>query len=196
MKKKDINNYIENSANVILTLKDQTSDIIKISNIIFKKISNNNKILIAGNGGSSSDGQHFGGELTSTFSKFRRPFTAINLSDNQSALTAWSNDYNYETFFERQVEAFGQNGDILFLISTSGGNAKNRSSINLVKACNKAKSLGLKTICLLGKTGGLLKKKCDHSITIKSDTTSIIQESHIVVIHLICMYIDYFLTNK
>ena len=100
-------------------------------------------------------------------------------------VTAWSNDFSFETFFKRQVEAHGKNGDILFLISTGGGNEKSGASMSLVEAAIEAKKK-FKNNCSNWEIGGLLKDLADISIVVKSDITSHIQESHIALLHCIC----------
>ena len=116
----------------------------------------------------------------------RKPFSAISLPSLPAAITAWSNDFGFESFYKRQVEAHGNEGDILFLISTGGGEVKSGASMSLVDAAKEAKKRKMKVIALIGKTGGLLKDLADISIVVKSNITSHIQESHIALLHCIC----------
>ena len=119
--------YFIKSASVVEGLNAQIDKINIISKNIIKKLKNGNKILIAGNGGSAADAQHFAGELTCTFKdKNRKAYQAICLMDNIAALSAWGNDFKYETFVERQLKALGLRDDILFLLSTSGGNLQKK----------------------------------------------------------------------
>jgi D-sedoheptulose 7-phosphate isomerase len=120
----------------------------------------------------------------------RKALPAIDLNSNFAALTAWSNDFNFNSFLERQVEAFGKKNDILFLISTGGGNVKESISLNLIKAARFARKKKLQVLSLLGKSGGELKKISNSSIVVKSYQTSHIQEAHIVILHIICKIID------
>lgn len=144
-----------------------------------------NKVLIAGNGGSAADAQHFAGEIVCTFMrKDRKGYPAIALTTDSSVLTAWSNDIGYNTVFERQVEALGYEGDIFIGISTSG------NSENIISAVNKAKELKLNTICLLGRDGGKLKDSSDISLIIPSQSTPRIQEIHTVLVHVICEEVE------
>ena len=106
-------------------------------------------------------------------------------------MTAWSNDFGYNSYFQRQVEAHGKEGDILFLISTGGGNEENGASMNLVYAAREAKKRNIKVISLLGKSGGILKELSNLSIIVESNTTSHIQEAHISILHCICEILDY-----
>ncbi len=155
--------------------------IIDLLNDCFK---NGNKILIAGNGGSAADAQHFAAEIVCQFKKERKGYPAIALTTNSSVVTAWSNDYDYDSVFSRQIEALGKSGDVFIGISTSG------NSENIIKAVQKAKESGLKTVCLLGRDGGKLKNVADISLIVSSNNTPRIQEIHITVIHIICEEVE------
>ena len=154
---------------------------------------NGGKILIAGNGGSAADAQHFAAEITCQYKASRKGYPAIALHTDGSALTAWGNDKTFESFFSRQVEALGVRGDALVVISTSG------NSKNILRAVEKAKEMHMYVFALLGKGGGALKEQglCDEMLIIPSDDTPRIQESHITLIHSICEALDeYFLTKE
>jgi D-sedoheptulose 7-phosphate isomerase len=142
------------------------------------------KLLIAGNGGSAADAQHFAGELVSRFYFNRPALAAIALTTDTSILTAISNDYGYEDVFSRQVEALGQSGDVFIAISTSG------NSPNILKALSKARELGLTTIGLTGRSGGKMKLLCDICLCAPSDSTPHIQECHLVIEHALCACIE------
>lgn len=142
------------------------------------------KILIAGNGGSAADAQHMAAEIVGRYKKERRGYPAIALNANTSILTAWSNDYDFKTVFERQVGALGQPGDVFIGISTSG------NSENIARAVLKSKEMGIKTICLLGNKGGNLGDMCDIPIIVPSSNTPRIQEAHIAIIHSICEEVE------
>ena len=162
-----------------------------ISNRLINCFDNGKKVLVCGNGGSCSDAAHFAGELTCTFkAKNKKALPAIDIGSSMTALTAWGNDFNFESFFERQVAALAQKNDILFLISTGGGNIEKKTSMNLVHAAIVAKKMGLQVISLLGKTGGELKKISDVSFVVKSNETSHVQETHIVLLHMICEILE------
>ena len=191
MKKNLLKYYFENSAGVIRSLIDEEKKI----NYIIKNIRNcynkKKKILIVGNGGSSSDADHFAGELVCTYkNRSRKSLSAISLSSNSAITTAWSNDFSFSTVYERQLSSIGTRGDLLLLLSTSGGNKKNNQSINLINAAIKAKKMGIKVISLLGNDGGELKKISDISLIVKSNQTSHIQEAHIAILHYICEDLD------
>lgn len=142
------------------------------------------KILFCGNGGSASDSQHLAAELTGRFIKDRRPLAAIALTTDTSALTSIANDYTFEDIFARQVMALGRQGDLLVGISTSG------NSKNIIRAVEVARSLGLRTVGLLGRDGGQLCAICDHAIVVPNDVTARIQESHILIGHTLCGLIE------
>jgi len=144
----------------------------------------NKKILIAGNGGSAADSQHFSAELTGRFKKERISLPAIALTTDTSALTAIGNDYGYEYVFSRQLEGLGDKGDIFIGISTSG------NSQNVIEAIKKAKEKNIKVITLLGKDGGKMKNLGDINIIIPSNNTPRIQEMHIMILHMIAQIID------
>ena len=133
---------------------------------------------------SAADSQHFAGELVGRFIKERKGLPAIALTVDSSIITAWSNDYSFDTVFSRQVDALGIKDDILFAISTSG------NSKNCIEAINSAKKKELKTISLLGQDGGKMKIISDYNIIVPHDITFQIQESHIMIIHIICNLID------
>ena len=145
---------------------------------------NGNKLLIAGNGGSAADSQHFAAELVGKFLKERKPFAAIALTVDTSILTSWSNDVSFETVFARQVEALGKPGDVFIAISTSG------NSKNLVAALKKAKELGLRTVGLLGNAGGAMKELCDVAVIVPDDSTPRIQQVHEIAFHAICEEVE------
>ncbi len=151
-----------------------------------------NKILIAGNGGSAADAQHFAAEITCQYKATRNGYPALALHTDTSAITAWGNDKTFESFFSRQVEALGTKGDALVVISTSG------NSKNILLASEKAKEKGMKVFGLLGKGGGVLYEKgiCNEVVVVPSDDTPHIQESHIMLIHMICDALDTFFVER
>jgi D-sedoheptulose 7-phosphate isomerase len=142
------------------------------------------RILFAGNGGSAADAQHLAGELVSRFNYDRPGLSGIALTTDTSALTAIGNDYGYDYLFARQVEALGRPGDVFVGISTSG------NSPNVLRALDAARAGGLRTIGLCGRTGGLMKERCEVAICVPSDHTPRIQEGHIVIGHVICAIIE------
>lgn len=145
---------------------------------------NGHMLLLCGNGGSAGDAQHIAGEMVARFRIERKALSALAFNTNSSVVTAIGNDYEYNKIFERQVEAFGHNGDVLIAISTSG------NSESVVRAIEKAKEMGITTISLLGKNGGACKDISDYAIIVPSNDTARIQESHITVGHIICDLVE------
>lgn len=142
------------------------------------------KFLIMGNGGSAADAQHIAAELVGRYKIERPGLAAIALSTDSSILTAWSNDYSYETVFSRQVEALARPGDIVWGISTSGNSA------NVVQAFHAARAIGATTFGLLGRDGGKLAPLSDLSITVPLSETDRIQAAHLLIYHALCAYLD------
>lgn len=142
------------------------------------------KILLFGNGGSAADSQHIAAELVSRFRRERAALPAIALTTDTSILTAISNDYGFEEVFARQVEALGQEGDVVLGISTSG------NSPNVLNAVRKAAEIGMKTVGFTGQDGGKLKECVDVCFRVPSQSTPHIQEVHIAVAHALCEVIE------
>ena len=163
---------------------DQIRNIRLAGRHIVDALNNGNKVLIAGNGGSAADAQHFAAELAGRFMTERKGLPAIALTTNTSNLTAIANDFGYDQVFVRQLEALGKPEDIFFAISTSG------NSENLMEALKWGRSNGLVSIGLLGKGGGKMKDHSDISIIVPSNDTQNIQEAHIMIIHILCQMID------
>ena len=185
--KKNLQEQIKDSIRTKeLVLENCLTDIEKIGYKLSECLKNGNKILFCGNGGSSCDAAHIAAELIVRFKSGneRRALPAIALGTDHAILTACANDYGYEDIFSRQVEAFGQKGDVLVGITTSG------NSPNVLKAIHQAKNQGLTTISMLGGNGGKLKSFCDFEITVPSSITARIQESHIMIGHLFCSIIE------
>ncbi len=177
-------NLKDASALMAATLQERDA-IAKATQIIVDTFKNGNKLLVAGNGGSAADAQHMTGELVCTFqNRNRKGLPAICLHGDTSALTAWANDFSYDSFFARGVEAYGARGDVFFAITTSG------NSKNLINAVLKAKELGMKTIGLLGKGGGKMRALCDAEIIVPHDDTARIQEAHHVIYHTVCQIVE------
>jgi len=139
-----------------------------------------NRLWFCGNGGSASDAQHLAAEFSGRFYKDRKALPAEALHCNTSYLTAVANDYSYEIVYARLVEGICNRGDILFGFSTSGNSA------NIVRAFEMARSKEVITVGFTGSTGGKLKELSDYLVNIPSDDTPRIQESHILVGHIIC----------
>jgi len=143
-----------------------------------------NKLLFCGNGGSAGDAQHLAAELVGRLVRDRRPLPGLALSTDSSALTCIANDFGYDEVFARQVEGLGRAGDVLIAISTSG------NSVNVIRAVEVARPIGLTTVGLLGRGGGRLGPMVDLPIIVPSDETARIQEAHIFLGHVLCALIE------
>jgi D-sedoheptulose 7-phosphate isomerase len=152
--------------------------------MICEALSSGRKILLCGNGGSAADAQHIAAELVGCYEKQRRSWPAIALTTDTSALTAVSNDLGYEQVFARQLAGLAQPGDVLIAISTSG------KSKNVLRAAERARELGCKTIALTGATSEPLGSLCDMALAVPSSRTSRVQEAHITIGHLWCEMVD------
>lgn len=141
-------------------------------------------LLVCGNGGSAADAQHITAELVGRFLRERRGFPVICLSDNAPVLTAWANDYAYETVFSRQVEAYGVPGAVLLGLSTSGNSA------NVVAAFAKARETGIATVAMTGEGGGRLAALADHLLAVPSRSTPLIQQAHLCLYHYLCEAVE------
>jgi D-sedoheptulose 7-phosphate isomerase len=141
-------------------------------------------LLVCGNGGSASDAMHITGELVGRFLLERRALKCICLSSNPAVLTAWSNDYSYETVFSRQVEAYGEEGAVLLGISTSGNSA------NVIAAFEQARAMQMETIALTGEGGGKLAPLADYLLAAPSRCTPLVQQVHLCLYHDLCRQIE------
>lgn len=166
---KVLNDFVSNQENV----KNISSAI----SLMVESYKNNGRIFSCGNGGSMCDAMHFAEELTGRFRKERAPLPAMAIND-ASHLTCVSNDYGYEFIFSRYIAAWGNKGDVLLAISTSG------NSKNIILAVEEAKKKGMLVIGLLGKGGGVLKNMVDVSLIVDSSVSDRIQEVHIKCIHI------------
>lgn len=159
-------------------------DIQKTALICSKTLQNSGKILFCGNGGSAADAQHFAAELSGRYKRERKALAGIAITTDTSALTAIGNDYGYDFIFSRQIEALANKGDVVFGISTSG------NSKNVLNAFEKGREIGCKTIGLSGRSGGAMNGTCDINLVVSSNDTPRIQETHILIIHMICDIIE------
>jgi D-sedoheptulose 7-phosphate isomerase len=155
--------------------------------LMFAALSNGNKILACGNGGSAADCQHFAAELVGRFERERLPLPGLALTTDTSILTAVANDYSYKEIFAKQVHAFGQSGDVLLALSTSGNSA------NVIAAIEAALERDMRIVAMTGKGGGAIAKQlteADVHICVPHDRTARIQEVHLLTIHCLCDGID------
>ncbi len=170
------------------TLAELAPEIAIAGELIVHCFLNNNKILVCGNGGSAADAQHFASEMINRFEKERPSLPAMALTTDTSTLTSIANDYRYEDIFAKQLRALGQAGDLLFLITTTG------NSKNLIEAWKVAEKRSLYTLALTGKDGGLLAQLLNPARSIElrvpSHSTARVQETHLLIIHCLCDFID------
>jgi D-sedoheptulose 7-phosphate isomerase len=162
----------------------------KSADLIVDCLTNGKKVLACGNGGSAADSADFCTELACRFVEDRRPYPAMNLSQGGSLITATGNDYGFEEIFARQVRAFGNAGDVLVAISTSG------KSKNIRRAIEEVRDRKLKTIALLGRDGGSAIGIADVDLIVKGDSTARIQEAHKFILHVLCEICEVRLPRK
>ncbi len=180
-----ISDYIERSIRTKKELQKTRVEIIaRIAEVIVDAYRQGNKVLWFGNGGSAADAQHLACELVSRFYLERKALASIALTTNTSELTAIANDYDFNHVFARQVEALVNPGDVVIGISTSG------NSPNVIEGIKKAKQLGAITVAFTGATGGKLKGNVDFLLDVPSSVTPHIQESHIMIGHIICYLVE------
>lgn len=165
-------------------LDDNIETIIEVSKVLADTFSSGGKLILFGNGGSACDASHIAAEFVNRFKKERPAFPALALNTDTAVLTSIANDYDYVSVFERQVKAFGQEGDIVIAISTSG------NSPNVVKAVEAAKRRKIRTIAFTGGKGDKLAAKSDYVFAVPSHDTPRIQETHITLGHVLCQMVE------
>lgn len=151
---------------------------------VARALAGDRAVLVCGNGGSAADAQHITGELVGRFLKERRAYRAICLAADMAVMTAWSNDYSFDTVFARQVEAYGGPGGVLIGLSTSG------NSRNVGAAFETARSLGMTTVALTGEGGGRLAALSDVLLDVPSRHTPLIQQVHVCLYHYLCERVE------
>lgn len=184
--RKKVKVHLDESANIKRHVAEVcTESIIAAVALLEKSFRSGGKVLLCGNGGSAADCQHLATELMGRLSKeFERPgLPAIALTTNTSFLTAHSNDFNFESVFERQVQVLGKAGDVLIGISTSGNSA------NIIRAIESTKAMNISTIALTGNKGHLLAL-ADITIAVPSEDTQYIQEAHLAIEHILCELVE------
>ena len=183
-------NCLNDHQNIFKELINFETNVNDICILLEDIIKNSGKIIICGNGGSAADSQHFAAELMGRFEIERNPISAISLTTDTSIITSISNDYDYSKIFSRQIKGIAKKGDCLICFSTSG------NSSNIINAIKECKCNDVKTIGLLGNSGGIAKTICDKSLIIPSNNTARIQEAHIFIIHMICGILEQSLMIK
>jgi len=173
-----------------LFINENLSRLVGIVEAIKKCLEQGNKILIFGNGGSSSDSQHLAAEFVNRFRIERPPLPAVSLAADSAVITSIGNDYDFSEIFSKQIRAIGQPGDVAWGLSTSG------KSPNVVKGLETARKNGLVTVGFSGKDGGDMARMCDYILNVPSTNTARIQEVHITAGHVICEMVDFKLFQR
>lgn len=165
-------------------VREHADRIVEVARLIARAFKEGHKVLLFGNGGSSTDASHIAAEFVGRYHRDRSPLPALALGTDMAALTCIANDYDYAEIFARQVQAHGQKGDIAIAISTSG------NSPNVLKGVEAAREIGLITVGWTGGKGGKLASLVDHCFVVPSTVTARIQESHITLGHVLCELIE------
>ena len=166
-------------------VRDYATTLASVADLIAERFAAGSKVLLFGNGGSAADAQHIAAEFVNRFVIERPPLPAIALTTDSSALTSIANDYGYNDVFAKQVRALGRGGDVAIAISTSG------TSPSVVRAVDACAKLGIETVGLTGRDGGKLRGKVDHLLNVSGSTeTARIQETHILIGHVLCELVD------
>jgi len=168
---------------LILDLQDSNLDkFYDCAELLSECLLQNKTIFWCGNGGSAAESSHLSTELIGRFKINRIPLNSISLNADTTAITCIANDFGFQEIFARQLEGLAKQGDLLFVLSTSG------DSENIIRALEKGRTLGVHTIALLGKNGGRAYSLADHSIVVNSSDTARIQELHLLLGHTLCEY--------
>jgi D-sedoheptulose 7-phosphate isomerase len=186
-----LNAYLARSAEALTATieRDLSGEMERAVAAVVEALAAGKPLLTCGNGGSASDAIHIAGELVGRFLKERKAYNVIALPANAAVLTAWGNDYGFETVFSRQVEAHGVAGGVLLAISTSG------NSPSILLAAEHARQIGMTVIALTGDTGGSLAPLSDILLNVPSTATPIIQQGHICLYHYLCEAVEARLGN-
>jgi D-sedoheptulose 7-phosphate isomerase len=178
-----IQKALDESAQVTLALREQAADILRVAELLTNSFRSGKRLYACGNGGSACDAMHMVEELVARYKRERPGLPAHHLLDGPT-LTCWSNDYEFDTAFRRQVETLVRPGDVVLAISTSG------NSRNILLAAEAARERGALVVGLAGRDGGQLRELCDECLVAPTHATERIQEAHITIIHLFCELIE------
>jgi D-sedoheptulose 7-phosphate isomerase len=154
-----------------------------VAQALVESLGAGHKVIAFGNGGSAAQASHLVGELLGRFKMTRQPFPAVALASDAGTVTCITNDFSYEVLFERQVEALAQTGDIAFGFTTSG------RSENVRRGLARARERGAVTVAVTG-AAGLVGGEADHVLAVPSDVTAHVQEVHLMLLHVWCIYVD------
>jgi D-sedoheptulose 7-phosphate isomerase len=166
------------------TLSDRSAQVAAIVELMVSTLRTGGRVLVAGNGGSAAEAQHFATELVGRFKQERDPYAVIALTADTAILTALANDYGYVEVFAREVAAYGRDGDVLMLFSTSG------ESEHLVRAAEVASATGIHVVAVTGGQPNRLAERADIGLSMPSTDTPFIQELHLIVLHLLCDLVE------
>lgn len=170
--------------NKILADTEMQERVEQVALLVADAFKEGHRVYLCGNGGSAADAQHLAAEFTGRFYSDREPLPAEALHVNTSFMTAVANDYSYDQVYERAVKAHGRKGDVLIGLSTSG------NSKNIILAQEEAKRRGMLVVSFTGETGGKMKDSCDYLFNVPSTDTPRIQESHILLGHIVCQLVE------
>ena len=190
MEKIILKRFKESSEVNRLFLRENLPKLLDVIKSVSHAFESGNKIFFFGNGGSAADAQHLAAEFVNRYVMDRPPLPAIALTTDTSILTSVSNDLAFDEIFAKQLRALGKEGDVAIGISTSGNSA------NVTKAFEVAKEMGMKTVALTGNDGGVLVKIADVSLVVSSTSTPRIQETHILIGHILCEMVEHQLFYK
>ena len=171
-------------------LKENLSKLLDVVKLVSHTFEVGNKLFFFGNGGSPAGAQHLAAEFINRYVMERPPLPAIALTTDTSILTSVSNDLSFHEIFAKQLRALGKEGDVTIGITTSG------NSPNIIKAFEVAKEMGMKTVALTGNDGGIVSKMADFSLVVPSSSTPRIQETHILIGHILCEMVEHYLFFK
>ena len=176
--------FRESAAVKLRFIEENAPRIVAVARRMAEVLRCGGKLLFVGNGGSAADAQHLAAEFVNRFQRDRRALAAMALTTDSSVLTSIGNDAGFDQVFSRQVEALGRPGDLLVAISTSG------SSVNVLRAVETARGLGVRTVALTGGSGGALAAAADEAFVVQSHETPRIQETHITLGHALCALVE------
>lgn len=190
-----IEDYLQHSSQVTLSLRKQTAEIASIAEALYGIANSGGRIYSCGNGGSACDAMHLAEELVARYLRERPGIRAQHLIDS-GTMTCWANDYDFDSVFRRQVETLMNKDDALVVFTTSG------NSENVIQAVEAANQIGGLSIAFTGRDGGRVKEAAKYSFIVDSDRTAYIQEAHMALVHIICdvleqrLFPDYTSTEK
>jgi D-sedoheptulose 7-phosphate isomerase len=171
-------------------LKENLPSFLEAINLVSQAFERGNKLFLFGNGGSAADAQHMAAEFVNRYIIDRPPLPALALTTDTSVLTSISNDFAFQEIFAKQLKALGREGDVAIGISTSG------NSPNIIRAFEVSKEIGIKTVAFSGNDGGMIAKAADIALVVSSSSTARIQETHILIGHVLCEMVEHQLFFK